>query len=145
MVVVRALLSLVASAALTLLAGRAGAAGPCDPACRQTGQCTLVDEECQVGSHADCQQSLVCEDEGRCVRRFVYGVAVCSKGGAPAVRVPVSVPETKPVAAPKPKPRPAAAPKPASKPYVAPSSGPVCKKGCRCGNACISCSKRCRK
>lgn len=25
------------------------------------------------------------------------------------------------------------------------SSGPSCKKGCRCGNACISCNKTCRK
>lgn len=24
-------------------------------------------------------------------------------------------------------------------------SGPNCVKGCRCGNSCIDCSKRCRK
>ncbi|MFC1611359.1 hypothetical protein ACFL6C_10390 [Myxococcota bacterium] len=24
-----------------------------------------------------------------------------------------------------------------------PQSGPVCKKGCRCGNSCISCQKKC--
>lgn len=41
---------------------------------------------------------------------------------------------------------------PPPKPWTPPASswspsgsGPVCKRGCRCGNSCISCSKRCHK
>lgn len=116
----------------------------CQEQCKTVGACSLIEGRCRPTSHADCEASTRCKDDGEC--HFDATIRVCGPAPERAKAPTRPAVEVKPVVVVKPAPKPVVTsrPKPAATPKSY-SSGPHCKKGCPCGNACIPCSKRCRK